>query len=87
MVDSQKIGDYDYSVATDIDLESNVTKNTELSTVARQLTENPDDMVDAGEEISSEELTITGDYSDYDILEEEKDTIIENNDVWVRTKK
>ena len=28
MVDSQKIGDYDYSVATDIDLESNVMKNT-----------------------------------------------------------
>ena len=29
---SQKIGDDDYSVATDIYLESNVTKNKELST-------------------------------------------------------
>ena len=25
--------------------------------------------------------------SNYDILEEEKDTISENNDVWVKTKK
>ena len=40
-----------YSVATDIDLESNVTRNTYLSTstlVARQLTENADDMVEEG---------------------------------------
>ena len=67
-----------------------MTKNTELSTstlVARQLTENPDDMEDTKEEMSSEELTITGDYSDYDILEEEKYTITENDDVWVKTKK
>ena len=48
-------GDEDYSVATDIDLDSNVTKNVELSTstlVARQLAENTDDMVDAEEEMS-----------------------------------
>ena len=90
MLDSQKIGDDDFSVATDIDLESNVTKNIELSTstlVARQLTENPDDMVDAEEEMYSEDLTITGDYSDNDIFEEEKDTITKNDDVWVKTKK
>ena len=71
MIDSQKIGDDDYSVAIDIDLESNVTKNTELSAsnlVARQLIENPDDMVDAEEEISSNDLTITGDCSGYGIL-------------------
>ena len=36
---------------------------------------------------SSEDLTITGDYSDYDILEEEKDGITKNDDVWVKTKK
>ena len=30
----------------------------------RQLTENTDDMVDAEEEMSSEHLTITGDYND-----------------------
>ena len=36
--------------------------------------------------MSSEDLTITGDYSDYNILEEEKDTITENDDVWVKTK-
>ena len=85
MLDSQKIGDDDYSVAIDIDLESNVTKNTELSTytlVARQLTENPDN----GEEMSSDDLIITGDYSDCNILEEEKDTITENDDVWVKNK-
>ena len=70
-------------------MKSNVTKNKELSTstvVARQLTDNSYDMVDATEEISFDDLTITGDYSDYDILEEEKDTFTENDDVWVRTK-
>ena len=90
MIDSQRIGDDDYSVGTDIDMESNVTKNTELSTstlVARQLTENTDDMVDAEEEMSSEDLTITGDYSVYDILEDEKDTITKKNDDWVKTRK
>ena len=48
-LDSQKIGHDEYSVATDIDLESNVTRNTDLSTstlVARQLTVNADDTVD-----------------------------------------
>ena len=67
-----------------------MTKNTELSTstsVARQLTENPDDMVDTEEEMSFEDLTITGNYSDYDILEEEKATITENDNIWVKTKK
>ena len=33
--------------------------------MSRQLTENPDDMVDAEEEMSSEDLTITGDCSGY----------------------
>ena len=55
--------------------------------MARQLTENPDDMVDSEEEISSEELTITSDYIDYGILEEEKDNITEKDDIWVKTKK
>ena len=55
--------------------------------MARQLTENADDIVDEEEESSSDDLTITGDYSDYDILEEERDTISENDDVWVKTKK
>ena len=65
-------------------------KHTGLSTsnlVERQLPENPDDMVDAEEEISSGDLTITGDYSDYNILKEEKDNITKNDDVWVKTKK
>ena len=34
-----------------------------------------------------EDLTITGNYSDHDILEEEKEAITENDDVWVKTKK
>ena len=66
-----------------------MTRNTDLSTstlVERQLTENADDMVDEEKEMSSDDLTITGDYSDYNILEEEKDIITENNDVCVKTK-
>ena len=43
--------------------------------MARQLTENPDDMVDKEEEMSPDKLTVTGNYSDYDIFEEEKETI------------
>ena len=65
-------------------------KNTQLShstSVARQLTENPDAMVDTEEEMSFEELNITGSYRDYDILEEEKETITKNDDVSVKTKK
>ena len=90
MIDSQKIGDDDDPVDTDIGLEKNVIKNTELSTsasVARQLTENPDDMVNTEEEISFDNLTITGNYSDYDILEDEKENITKNANVWVETKK
>ena len=34
-----------------------------------------------------EDLTITGNCIDYDILEEERETITENDDVWVKTKK
>ena len=52
LIGSQKIGDDYDPVDTDIDMEPNVTKNTELSTstlVARKLTENLDDMVDAEE--------------------------------------
>ena len=55
--------------------------------MARQLTENVYDMLDAKEEMSSDDLTITGDYSYYDILEEEKDYISENNVVCVQKKK
>ena len=65
-------------------------KNIELSTyalVARQLTENPDDMMNTEEEMDFYDLTITVNYSDYDILEEEKETITKNENVWVRTKK
>ena len=36
--------------------------------------------------MSSEDSTITGDYSDYDILEGKKDTITKNNDVWIFKK-
>ena len=37
--------------------------------------------------MSSDDLISTGDYSYYDILEEEKDYIFENYVVWVKTKK
>ena len=55
--------------------------------VAIKLTENQDEMVDAEEEMSFEDLTITGNCSDYDIVEEEKETITKNEDFWVKTKK
>ena len=79
----------EYSVDTAIDLESNVTRNIDLSTstlVATRLTENADDIVEEEKEISSEDLTSTGDYSDYDILEKEKDYISKNDFIWVKTK-
>ena len=34
------------------------------------MTENPDENVDTEEEMTFDDLTISGDYSDYDILEE-----------------
>ena len=58
------------------------TVSKKLGAILYQLTESPDDMVDAEEEMSSEHWTITGDYIDYNILEEEKDTITENDHVW-----
>ena len=67
-----------------------MTKNTELSisvSVAGQLIENPDDTVDSEEEMYFEDLNITGNYSDYDILEEDREIITKNDDVWVKTKK
>ena len=67
-----------------------MTKNIELSnsiSVARQLIENTDDMVDTEVEMYFVDLTIIGNYSYYDILEEERETITKNNDIWVKTKK
>ena len=37
--------------------------------------------------MSSDVLISTGDYSDYDIFEEEKDPISKNDLVWVKKKK
>ena len=67
-------------------MDSNVTEIIHLSTstlVAIQITENADAMVDEVEEISSDDLTSTGDYSDYNILEKEKYTIAGKEDVLV----
>ena len=36
--------------------------------------------------MSSDDLISTGDYSDYEILEKEKDSISKNDFVWVKTK-
>ena len=77
-------------IDTDIDMEKNMGKHTELSTsdsVARKLTQNTDENVNTEEEMDFDDLTITGNYSDYDLLEEEKETITKNDDVWVKTKK
>ena len=67
-----------------------MTRNIDLShstLVATQLTENANVMVEEGKEISYDDLTSTGDYSDYDILEKENDYISENDVVCVKTKK
>ena len=37
--------------------------------------------------MSSDDLISTGDYSDYKILDEEKDLISKNDIVWVKTKR
>ena len=66
------------------------TGNTQLSTyesVARKMTETPDENVDTKEEIDFDNFTITGDQSYYDILEEEKEIISKNDEVWVKNKK
>ena len=58
------------------------TENTELSTtesVARQMTKNPIENVNTEEEIYFDDLAIPGNYSDYDILEEEQETISKND--------
>ena len=54
--------------------------------MATKLTEIADDMLEEGKEMSSDNLISTGDYSDYDILEEEKDSISKNDFVWVLKK-
>ena len=63
----------DDPVDTDIELEKNVAKNTELSTsasVARKLIENTEENVDTEEEMAFNDLTVPSNYSDHDILEE-----------------
>ena len=37
--------------------------------------------------MSSDDLISSGDYSDYNILEEEKGSISKNDVIWVKTKK
>ena len=67
-----------------------MTINTNLSdstVVATEITEHTNDMVAEENEISSDDLISTGDYSDYNILDEEKDLISKNDIVWVKTKK
>ena len=79
---SPRIGHDEYSVDTAIDLESNVTRNIDLSAstlVSTQLTEYADDMMYDGKDLSSDDFISTGDYSDYDILDEEKDPISKND--------
>ena len=65
-------------------METNVMKNTELSTsesVARKILDTSDKNVDTEEEMSFEDLNIPVDYSDYDILVEEKETTSKNDEV------
>ena len=50
-------------------------------------TEIPVENVDTEKEMDFDDLTITDDDSDYDILEEEKETISKNDEVWIKTKR
>ena len=64
---SLRIGHDEYSDDTHIDLESDVTRNIDLSTstlLATKLTKNADAMVEEGKEMSSDDYISTGDYSD-----------------------
>ena len=86
---SLRIGHDDLSVDTAIDLESNVTRNTNLSAstvLATEITEHTNDMVAEENQMSSDDLISTGDYSDCDILDEEKNRISKNDIVWVKKK-
>ena len=51
------------------------------------MTEVPVENVSTEEEMDFDNLNTTGDYRDYDILEEEKETILLSYEVWVKTKK
>ena len=51
------------------------------------MTELPVENIDTKEEMAFDDLTIPGDYSDYDILEEEQETTYLDYTVWVKTKK
>ena len=55
--------------------------------LATEITEHTNDMVAEENQMSSDDLICTGDYNDYDILEEEKDLISENDQVWVKKNK
>ena len=54
--------------------------------MARKITDNPDKNNDTEEEMSFDGLTITGGYRDYDILEEQKESISKNDEVWIKSK-
>ena len=45
------------------------------------MTETLDENIDTEEEMAFDDMTIPGDYSDYDILEEEKETTSKNDEV------
>ena len=53
--------------------------------MARQMTELPVQNANTEAEMDFDNLTIPGDYSDYDILDENK-TISLNYEVWVKLK-
>ena len=64
------------------------TKSTDLTTsgsAAIQTKFLPVENVNTEEEMDFDDLTTPGDYSDYDILGEEKETISLNDEVWVKT--
>ena len=54
--------------------------------MSRKITETTDENVDTEEETSFDDLDIPVNYSDYDILEEEEETIYKNDEVCIKTK-
>ena len=54
--------------------------------MVRKITETSDENIDTEEEMAFYYLTIPDDYSDCDILEEEKETTSKHDEFWVKTK-
>ena len=86
-MNNEKI-DYNAVVEAQIELEDRTVIDTEEGSISesveREMTEPSVETVNKERETCFDELTITCDYSDYDVLEEEQEIISLNDIVWVK---